>query len=114
MTRPDALHVAVQAQHLYDGACVALERAGAAWADGGYVGLSYDLAKYAVEIDAFVQQYEDDHPDLEYTGVFVYEVTYELGIWLAEHQRDSLCGYRPNWPEFHAELTRRITEFFAQ
>lgn len=78
-------------------------------ATGGHIGMVNDLLPYADIIATY--QADADLKGAEYPGVFEYEVTEQLGAWLANHWvsfDDTLLT------SFKTELERLGTEFFLQ
>lgn len=78
-------------------------------ASGGHIGMVNDLLPFAEIVATY--QADADLKGAEYPGVFEYEVTEQLGGWLADHWvsfGDQLFVL------FAAELERLGTEFFLQ
>ncbi|NQW81314.1 MAG: hypothetical protein HQ445_09090 [Polaromonas sp.] len=76
-------------------------------ADGGHLGMVSDLADYAVDVADYINKMVGVQ---DFPGVFEYEVTSELGTWMAKLPGDQ-------WPSrdaFKAELEKLGAEFFAQ
>lgn len=95
---------AVFAQHLFDGGHKTAGTVG--WADGGFVGYTMDMARYAHDIARYVTRFRDR----DWPGVYEYEVVFYLGQWLAENRNT----YVENDREFKEELVRRTEDFFEQ
>lgn len=73
---------------------------------GGHIGMVTALQKHAERVATHLDIHLRD-PDAEFPGVFEYEVTEELGAWLADNPNASL-------DEFTDELRRCSAAFFAQ
>lgn len=104
---------AVYAQHLFDGAHHVIEERGDlngdAWPDGGWVGFTMDMARYAHDIRKWMKPYlKNEH--LEWPGVYEYEVVCPLGAWLGRNRGT----YQDDDPEFYLEWYRLTIEFFNQ
>jgi hypothetical protein len=83
-------------------------------ANGGHIGMVTDLVPYADQ----VAEYLLEHAGQDFPGVFEYEVTEDLGAWLANNTSyDSSAWTVTNRPLpilFAAELASKGDAFFSQ
>lgn len=73
----------------------------------GHTGMVADLIPYAKDVAEYVAKMVGVQ---DFPGVFEYEVTSDLGTWMAQYPGDT-------WPSrdaFKAELEKLGAEFFAQ
>ena len=74
---------------------------------GGHIGMAIELAEWAEVVEGFLAEQTDS--DTSWPGVFHYEVTEELGEWLAMRMDGPISV-----AEFKAELALRFEHFMKQ
>lgn len=75
------MSVATTAMHLFHGFNEERHSAGGAWPEtfDGFIGLVDFVETMAIEVERL---WETEHRNLDYPGVYDYEITEELGAWL--------------------------------